>query len=630
MALNKSLNLSTLLAFALVVFLGTAWGPAHAQANSVCEPLLTTADAKPDFQSLRLINVRLAPNLSASELVQVRHKIQDLGFKSWSMTESGRAWVGEVDPISAAQLSRVEGVASITRESSDGIDIWRDGKKSRLVVPEDYEPETDAQLWNGLRAPVRGTPPRDLPAIRQMAREKGVTIVISSRRPATQAMIRDIEELWGARVFFAGDLTESSSLVEIPGVVLHIEPSPKSLEVQGELNILLGKDKMLGKLNKVTESYWVRAIDPNAMAPALRASELLLKQGGSAYSKQRRKLNAQVRRFLQTRDFSALADIQQDTQAYLSHVIEKSNAEYESGAFIKGKDDYATREGDAIFTTGSMQPGKMALEYIKKLRSFVEESKKRTPIEPDRLDLYFRDDATPPAVMTHNLIMHPEDVLIQQKLDIAKTDADNLMEFRVDVFDGHVVNSSFRYGLEYFPEEAQGAGKMVQRFFNRAPKAARYFTGGLDVCMLKDGTFKIIETNPGAQSSFINAATYPISANEALSKLLGKRTPLLKKLDEIYSNGPTAQVQFLMTLGVREADGLTSIRDITKFDFLSWLRDRYLDEWTRTPTEENRKKTLRQMRKVAKLGGVKKGDDDFEAYIMARMKAYMSRLTVSD
>ena len=447
--------------------------------------------------------------------------------------------------------------------------------------------------------------------------------MLSGRKPSSAKAIEDLEFVWGGHIFFAGDLRDGTSIVEIPGVVLHIDPSDKSMAVQGDMNLLLGRGRMLQKLNKVSESYWVRGIDPTAMAPAEKASDLYSSQNAEAVAKARRLASSTVEAYLETRTPAQLKAVTLAVESFLEAVIAAAKSDFEPGAFFKGKNDYATRESDGIFMSSSMDPTAMAKAYAADLKGLAA-GYGRKAIPNDDVDEWMDDAYTAAATMTHHLLAHPEDVLVQQKLDLAKTDAGNLMEFRVDVFDGHVVNASFRYGLEFHPDEAAGAGKMVQKFFDKAPKGDRYFTGGLDVAMLKDGTFKIIETNPGTQSSFIDSGTYPISGNLAVSKFLGHPTPLLMRLMVEYAGGPKTQAEFLSTLRSTESEAVTSLDQLTKFEFLVWVRDKYLGEWVADPSDTHRRTLLRRIRQVARDGGVP-DDDEFEEYIIDRMKEFMDR-----
>ncbi len=550
----------------------------------------------------RLASAVLSPRLSAEGARAVATRLAERGFRALGRPEPGKALPGEANPRDLRSLSRVRGVSSVERTSATRhkVYVWRDGKRSSRAAPETPEP-SDFELWTNAPTP-RGTPPRTLAAIRRAA-EKGVTIVLPGWRPVDEEGVRDNEKLYGARVFYAEDLADNSTPVKLPGLVLHISPSPKSFLVRGDLNPLLGQGRLLARLDKVTESEWVRSVDPSFMAEGLTGQALVEKRAGAFRSRQA-KARRLIEEYLGNLDEAGADKRQREIAGLVKEFFRLSREEFPKGAFFKFRTDYATREKASMVATFLSDPDEMAAGYLSDLK-IIKDYLGVHPISA--LDPELRrlmTDGPSRTAVIHSLIARPGDVLVQKKLGLAKNRRGELIEFRVDVLDGHVVNSEFRYGWDYRPDEENQAKQLIESFLAKLPEKDRYFSGGFDVAKLRDGSYVIIETNPGTQSVNLDTSRYPTLGNRALSNLLGKPTPLLRKLEQLYQAGVQRQASFLRRLPLGNNDAKESIQNMNAEDAMEWFRARYVQDWRKAGGGHRAAvETLGKLKLLATLSG---------------------------
>jgi hypothetical protein len=404
--------------------------------------------------------------------------------------------------------------------------------------------------------------------------------------------VRELEELYGARIFFAGDLPADAGMVHLPGVVLHIGPGMHALKVRGDSNPLLGQGQLLGQIDKVTEARWILSVDPKGMAPSLSWQEVLEHQGGasSKFEAMDKSLRRDIEAFLAGKSEVSRGQLESRVSAAIRECFSVSEREYPPGAYIKWRYDYATRESGGIVTTFDSDPGEMARVYVKDLVALRERHGSRMPIANPSIDKELSESK---SIIANSVIARPQDILVQQKLPLRETKLGRMMEFRVDVFDGHVVNTTVRSGFEYYPDEAAAAREKVRSFMEKNEGRYRYFTGGFDVALLDDGAAKpspksarIIETNPGSRSLNIDPTGSPVDANKALANFLGRPTPVLSEFEFAYEQGTEAQISLLKDFP-GSPKNINIFSAMPAYEGLIWLRDRTMEDWRRKPTRES-------------------------------------------
>ncbi|MFI5362302.1 MAG: hypothetical protein ACHQ49_10065 [Elusimicrobiota bacterium] len=586
------------------------------------EPLhLEEPDRRVPLNHTQILSAALSPRLTPARARAVARQLKEKGFRRLGRPEAGRSMAGEADPRALKELSRVRGVSRVERPSptQDKIYVWRKGERSVRTQPEP-EDLTDHDLWAGAPTP-RGTPPRSLAAIRKAA-ENGVTIVLPDPRPADEKTIADNERLYGARLFYAGDLPDDASIVKLKGLVLHLAPSPKAFKVVGDLTPLLGQGNLFARLDKVTESEWVRSKDSAFMARGVTGQALIEKRKGD-FKERRAKVRRLVREYLSGPDAGDSAERLAEITALVEEFFRLARKEFPQGAFMKNRGDYATRESGAMVTTFSSDPGEMAAAFLSDLDE-AKDALGGLPVGDPEMARRITEEAAAPTGVVYSLIASPGSILVQKKLDLEKNRRDELIEFRVDVLAGHIVNSRFRYGLDYRPDEEAEARKLVGNFLATLPEKEKYFSGGFDVAKRRDGRYTIIETNPGTNSSFLDAGMNPRLGNAALSALLGRPTPLMRKFEAVYKAGIERQAEFLKNLTDSEDDEKASVREMEAYEAMEWFRERYVQDWRKAGGgRPAARETMEKLKRLSELSG--HGQDETFTDIVASVASYFRR-----
>ena len=144
-----------------------------------------------------------------------------------------------------------------------------------------------------------------------------------------------------------------------------------------------------------------------------------------------------------------------------------------------------------LFTTGGSGVGGGAFINEKDIENFIK--RKTKPTDP----MYGR---------IKNMFAGENRFMIQEKMNVVKDKiTNNPIEFRVHTVGDKVIDTTMRSGITPNPLDARRAQAAMQDFVNKMPKKMkdRKFTMAADVIKTEDG-FKIVETNPGGQSGYLD------------------------------------------------------------------------------------------------------------------------------
>ena len=456
-----------------------------------------------------------------------------------------------------------------------------------------------------LKEPFTGIRPRGLAAIREHARQHGITTVVFGARPKTAAEVAAFEFRYGTKVVFMDDFKNAAGITREKGVVLHPgEPVPLANVYRGGINPHMGYGVLHGKLSKWHEYEFADTVLPGLMPQSLRSDSLpsgkglffetnrthldgviagLNRSGGEIHNANAALLKQKLREF-----FHAADDM------------------FPDGAFIKQIDEAATADSGKILTTFDLKAG-VAPErtwQARKVNSLVSKylyAVKKIRKEAGRPDLALDTKEfsealvamdVPEAAFVHKFLFQPKNIMIQKRIRLATTPQGHIMEFRVDFVDGEAVRSLTRHSREYLPKKAAEAEEVINSFFRSAPEEFRYLSGGADVAFAKNGKAVLIEFNFGSESWFIMASNEPVSANIYVSKILGRDTPLINELRIISKQPASAQREYMVNFGKKyDPDSVDGA--------CLWLRDRMLERWSRNPTPETGKQVLNDVRALA-------------------------------
>ena len=102
----------------------------------------------------------------------------------------------------------------------------------------------------------------------------------------------------------------------------------------------------------------------------------------------------------------------------------------------------------------------------------------------------------------------------------------------------------------------------------------------------------------GNDSAFISGRYETIPANIFMSKISGKRTPLIKYLEALFHMDLEEQRAELRTFSRVYKEKKRKLKDLSVTEVGLWLRNRYMDEWRKNPTLESSKKVIAELRYV--------------------------------
>lgn len=478
--------------------------------------------------------------------------------------------VGMATETSPEALSQIPGVRIVTQAKEGQQTVWRDGIATTTPdVALDWDP---AHRWRQMEKPVRGTQKRPIRELRRMAREEGYVLVLDRSRPATEEQVRQEEFLFGGPIFYSNDLPNFPPTVPLRGVAIHYNPMHRSLAVRGELNPTIGYGTTHGTFDKVEEMRVFRQYAPEDIAASSDFSDVFAKR--PELEAARADLAKRVREYLVSEPASSRTkELKKKLSDFLNSVHEAARTEHPDGYFLKSSEDWATTESDQLITSDTFSPGDYADTFLYFLSGL------RGKPNPHRnLRGHVLESENSFIYMVHDLVSGGQTALLQGKLPVKESTQGNNIEFRVDVFQGEVVNSTFRMGYEAYPKEQREAADFVRKFLAKFPDRIRYMSAGFDVVQLKDGSYKIIESNAGTASSMALPDTYPITANIALSNFLGRRTPLMVELDKAYAGGVDARAKYLGQLKSRQKNWPSDV-SLPADEVLVYFRDKAIADF---------------------------------------------------
>lgn len=451
-----------------------------------------------------------------------------------------------------------------------------------------------AEPWRKLREPFTGERPQGLDAMRRAAEKYGVVTVVPGKRPATPEQVAATEYRYGTKVVYTYDLPKDS-ITRGKGVALHSgEPVLYGNLYRGDMNPHLGYGLLHANLSKWREYEFANAVQPGIMSESLLAAELPV-NGKNFFTANKEALDGVRISLTDGKDVPPLTA--STLTARLQAFFDAANKRFPEGAFLKQIDEAGTADYGGLITSFNSNPDRMVANYvqavakIRKMPGF-----ENMPANSPRFLKKMINLESQEAEFVHKFLFDPKNIMVQRKMNLAKTPLGAPMEFRVDFMDGEAVRSLARHTSEYLPEQAAAAEKALNEFFKKAPKEYRYLSGGADVAFTADGTPVIIEFNFGAESWFIMPSYDPVVANLYLSGIFGTR-PIIRDLRRVTAKPHEEQVRFLK--GLEAKFGKDSLES-----GCAWIRDRYLSNWLRNPTPETGQVILGKIRSLVQDSGI--------------------------
>lgn len=552
------------------------------------------------------------------------------------MTENRGALVLNAHrPVLFSEEARLAFGKPIGREPlSNPPDFYRQ-KTIALLKESEKNPIELPQLphdWSKLETPLREERPTGLEYLRSKIKEHGLVTAIPNYRPRNPDDVRKMEDFLGTKIIFKGEGTNEKA-----GVVLHpsgIGESAQTLNVyRGEVNPLLGHGLLLGLLdgNKEREYFLTEAISPGLM-PATETFSDLRKSGalGEPFRKQGEKTRELLNRYLSEK-INLSPEKKAELRRELTKVVEEFFSDirkrFPQGAYIKNYGEFSTGDLGTLITSFTSNPSRIADHFLMNFESALRWQGGKPLSHPNVQNVLLQAHNDSNTKFLNALLSSPDHLLIQGRVDIAKTEMGGNMEFRVSFLDGEPVFVRNRFSHEYIPEEAEEAKRVVAGFFKNLPPEfakLKYLAGGADVAKTTEGKWVVIEWNFGTAEGTLTPVILPIDYHLLLSSLQGKNSKVIENLKRVFESGPDAQNAYLKQLKVeKELWFKYSLNDISMVEVARHFRNLYLEKWRENPTEEAAVETLRQLNRM--LDGVGKPDNEDLRKVRIGAESYLSR-----
>ncbi len=489
---------------------------------------------------------------------------------------------------------------------------------------------------NGLDQPLSRNRPTGLKYIRGVIEREGLVRYLTGSRPGDPKVLQALEEFHGTKLVFESDLPKGQpGPTQGKGVVIHsTSPSEgpgRVNQYRGTVNPHLGRGNLQGLLDgrKLPEYQLAEAVQPGIMARTetfqhLQAAGRIGREFSQAREEAKRELAKLLARGKPLTQ-KERAELTQRISRMAALLFADVRKEFPSGAFFKNYDEFATADLGIQITSFGSNPDRLAGQFVRRFEAALQRTGDTGEYAASvfQKEMLAEDYETGPKFL-NMLLAQPDDLLVQARVDIAKTEMGFNQEFRVDFMDGEAVYSKLRFSHEYMPEEAEQAKRVIDEFFKKAPPEFRHLSGGADVARLPDGRFVIIEFNFGSSSGTLMPRLFPVDSNEFITALQGKSTPFIQKLEGVFASGIEGQRAYLKSLKrEKELWFKESFEDLSVAEVGKWLRNRYLQEWAKSPSRESAEETIKKLQSVFD-GLATPGNEDLDNLIRGA-KYYIER-----
>lgn len=384
--------------------------------------------------------------------------------------------------------------------------------------------------------------------------------------------------------------------LEVPGVVLHPSFAGKEVRnlnaVRGSFNPHLGYLSFQDILrdDKDAERQLVEAILPGAM-PKSTSLKRFFDENEEPFTRFERARNHALA-LISSRNFEELKPL---LTGLVRDLFTSINGQFPRGAFLKNFDEWATGDLGNQVTSFSQNEDYLVWEFIHHLERYL--SGRRNLEETLDLKSVIENQHYASGLkFIVQLLMDHDQILVQERVQLASTQLGFPLEFRVDFLYGQAIASNLRYSHEFYPVEADEAKAALNQFFAQAPTEIKMLSGGADVAQLASGQYVILEFNFGASSGSLLPEIFPVRSNLIKSNLQGRQTPLIEKLEGIFDQGLEAQKTYLLSL--QEETDLwikRNIAQMSRSEVARYFRDRYLQEWSKNPSTSTKDSLIQRL-----------------------------------
>jgi acyl-CoA reductase-like NAD-dependent aldehyde dehydrogenase len=428
---------------------------------------------------------------------------------------------------------------------------------------------------------------------REVAQREGLFMVGTTA--LIPSALRQAEALYGIKIVTPRD---GRSKQRHKGVALHRKSIADFLTtslISGKIDLLTDDPAVLTKFNsKAEELSLVRSIDPSLMPATKTFTDLEVHLRKLNFESRRRRLLDLLNQAELPGTARDTRDLEISLDLLVGDVLEVIRLQFPQGAYIKNYGEFASGDyGNAIttFNTSSLQTAREFVLWATEIRKKHPNRRLEDPWVIEHLRTRLSANG---ARFVLQLLLKPQVLLAQERLELLQTQSGQPMEFRVDFIKGEAVGVRMRYGYEYAPAEAEMAKQVLMDFLQKTPPEVRHLSGGADVGFLKNGKAVIFEFNFGGASGTLYPEYYPFEANQIFSYLKGSPTPLLRMAHELLASPIQDQRDFIKSRRNEKPLWWKNMtEDISQLEWARWLRDQHLEKW--------RKSRLRDVEATEKL-----------------------------
>ena len=279
---------------------------------------------------------------------------------------------------------------------------------------------------------------------------------------------------------------------------------------------------------------------------------------------------------------------------FLKDFLDLIHSHYPKGAFVKNYGEFASGDAGSAITTFSTSPLQIVREFLLNFEQARIRYPKRSFLDPDFQKVITSGMFGNYSRFMTRLLTNPDELTVQERLDVGQTLLGSPMEFRVDFIQGQPVSARMRFGFEYYPEEMEQAKKVIADFMRKAPDEFKHLSGGADVYRMRDGRWGVFEFNFGGASGTLWPGYYPFEANRIFSKIQAQDTGLIRFLKGLHVKPIQEQRAFILKQkNEKPIWWRLQIEDISQLEWAKELRDLRLDQWRRS---KNKAATAEKLR----------------------------------
>ncbi len=375
----------------------------------------------------------------------------------------------------------------------------------------------------------------------EAARSKNLFVVLGEELDAkTQA---EYERAFGLPIVGASGASGKGVAIHLGDIKSLGDAVPK-----GDLNPMLGD---------TSAQFWIEdnkwreyLIAKDFMPRTVNAADLL--RDNPVFADQRQRVLELIEAYRANPTRASEAKVRRASHVLFQQFMALSKQLFPAGAFVKYIGEFQTGDKGQVIHTGKKRDAGRA--FVSDLKAANEELGSRSRFEGKAMQAALADSERTLTHVLRSLLVNPSAVLAQEKMAIAKTRDGFNKEIRLDVVNGVVVNSSLRYGLDYAPDALERAAIFAQKFFDQASDEWKSMSAGVDVAVLENGELAIIEFNFGNQSGFMDPTDAPLEGSLFLSRLAGRPTPFIQRLQDAWAAGPEAQRRCISEIAAESPD----------------------------------------------------------------------------